>query len=61
VDVVKQLHHELFRMELPERRKVTLADFIGEIDFRISQGADEEVQLSALLAEMALKTEQGES
>jgi len=51
-DVIKQIHIEIFRSGLPEPWKVKLADAIGEIDFRLIQGADEEVQLSALLARL---------
>jgi replication factor C small subunit len=36
--------------DIPELWKVKLADAVGEIDFRLISGADEEVQLSALLA-----------
>jgi replication factor C small subunit len=54
VDIIRQIHSEIFRMSLPERYKVELADAAGEVDFRLSQGADEEVQLSALLARLAL-------
>jgi len=51
-DIIKQIHIEIFRTGLPERWKVKLAEAIGEIDFRLVQGADEEVQLSALLARL---------
>jgi len=51
-DIIKQIHIEIFRSGLPDQWKVKLADAIGEIDFRLVQGADEEVQLSALLARL---------
>ncbi|MBD3196606.1 MAG: AAA family ATPase [Candidatus Lokiarchaeota archaeon] len=46
---------------LPKFEELNLIDFsqlrayIGEIDFRISQGANENIQLSSLLAEMILR------
>jgi len=50
-DIIKQIHIELFRLDdVPESWKVKLADVVGEVDFRLVEGADEEVQLSALLA-----------
>lgn len=52
-DVVKQIHIELFRLDIPENWKVKLAEIVGEVDFRLVEGADEEVQLSALLAKLA--------
>jgi replication factor C small subunit len=51
-DIIKQIHIEIFRSGLPDQWKIKLADAIGEIDFRLVQGADEEVQLSALLAKL---------
>jgi len=50
-DIIKQIHIELFRLDdIPENWKVKLAEIVGEVDFRLVEGADEEVQLSALLA-----------
>ena len=52
-DIIRQIHIEIFRMkDVPEPWKVKLADVIGEVDFRLVQGSDEEVQLSALLARL---------
>jgi replication factor C small subunit len=51
-DVVHQIHTEIFRGELPEQWKIKLAGIVGEADFRLVEGADEEVQLSALLARL---------
>ena len=51
-DIIRQIHIEIFRSGLPDRWKIRLADVIGEIDFRMAQGASEEVQLSALLARL---------
>lgn len=55
-DVLKQMHREIFSADLkiPEDIRVTLADYIGEMQFRIIEGADDEIQLTALLAKIAL-------
>ncbi|MEM2897053.1 MAG: replication factor C small subunit, partial [Candidatus Bathyarchaeia archaeon] len=53
-DIIKQIHAEVFKMGIPERNKIALIDAIGEVDYRLIQGADEEVQLSALLAKLSL-------
>ncbi|UCE95566.1 MAG: replication factor C small subunit, partial [Candidatus Bathyarchaeota archaeon] len=52
-DIIKQIHIELFRLDIAEEWKVRLASVVGEVDFRLVEGADEEVQLSALLARLA--------
>lgn len=51
-DIIKQIHTAIFRSMLPDSWKVTLSEAVGEADFRLVQGADVEVQLSALLARM---------
>jgi replication factor C small subunit len=51
-DIIRQIHIELFKANIPEQWKIKLADAIGEIDFRLVEGADQEVQLSALLARL---------
>lgn len=55
-DIVKQLHRELTSNELqiPEELRVLLMDYVGEVEFRIIEGADDEIQLSALLAKIAI-------
>ena len=51
-DLIRQIHTEIFRSETPEKWKIRLADIVGEVDYRLVEGADEEVQLSALLARL---------
>jgi replication factor C small subunit len=60
-DILKQIHSEILRMPIPEKNKIELIDAAGEIDYRLIQGADEEVQLSSLLAHMALASSQKRS
>jgi replication factor C small subunit len=51
-DIIRQIHTEIFRADIPEPWKVKLADIVGEIDYRLVEGSDQEVQLSALLARL---------
>jgi replication factor C small subunit len=47
-DIIRQVHIEVFKMkDVPEPWKIKLADLIGLV-----QGADDEVQLSSLLARL---------
>lgn len=53
-DVIMQLYRELLAMpneEVPEETKIALVDVIGEYNFRIVEGANERIQLEALLAQ----------
>ncbi len=60
-DILKQIHSEILRMPVAEKGKIELIDATGEIDYRLVQGADEEVQLSSLLARIALASTQKRS
>jgi len=40
-------------MDIDPGTKVELANIIGEYDFRLVEGANEDIQLSALLAQLA--------
>jgi replication factor C small subunit len=51
-DIIGQIHSETFRLSIPDKWKVKLAEVIGEADFRLLQGSNEEIQLSALLAKL---------
>ncbi len=52
-EIVRQIHSEIFKLAIPEKKRIELIQAIGEIDFRLVQGGDEEVQLSAFLARLA--------
>ncbi len=52
-EIVRQIHSEIFRLAIPEKKRIDLVEAVGEIDFRLVQGGDEEVQLSVLLAKLA--------
>jgi DNA polymerase III delta prime subunit len=54
-DVVDQLHRSVWEFDLSERETVRLMDRIGEADYRITTGANEQIQLEALLASLALE------
>jgi replication factor C small subunit len=53
-DVIVQIHRTMFDKSIPDLLKVKLMDRIGEIDFRLTEGANERIQLEALLAYFVL-------
>jgi len=57
-DLIRQVHTEIFRFNIPEHLKARLIDAIGEADFRITEGSNDEVQFSALLAHLAILSEE---
>lgn len=54
VDVVKQIQHEVMNVEIDNKKKVKLIDKCGEIEFRMTEGSDEFLQLEALLANFGI-------
>jgi replication factor C small subunit len=53
-EIVRQMQRELFKMSsITPEQKADLANIIGEYDYRLTQGANSDIQLSALLAQFA--------
>jgi replication factor C small subunit len=53
-DILNQVHREILNLKIPERRKLELVERVGEFSFRIVEGANERIQLEAMLAHFAL-------
>ena len=54
-DLIEQLYRVVFDIDLmSDKEKVILMDVMGEIDFRISEGANEIIQLTALISHIVL-------
>lgn len=53
-DILDQLHRSVWDLDIDERMAVQLMDRIGETEYRIVEGADERIQLEAMLASLAL-------
>lgn len=58
VDLARQMHREVLRMEISESNKMAILEKTAEAEFRIGEGASGEIQISALLAHIGL--EQGQ-
>jgi replication factor C small subunit len=52
-DVIDQLHRSVWEFDLDDRAAVRLMDRLGDADYRITEGANERIQLEALLASLA--------
>ncbi|WP_132059160.1 replication factor C small subunit [Halorussus amylolyticus] len=53
-DIIDQLHRSVWEFDLDDEATVRLMDRVGEVDYRITEGANEQVQLEALLASLSL-------
>ncbi len=53
-EIIRQIQREIFKMsDLTAQQKADLSNIIGDYDFRLTQGANSDIQLSALLAQFA--------
>ena len=50
-DVVRQVYKEFSQVAVPDEVRIELVDKIGEYNFRLAEGANEKIQLEALLAQ----------
>lgn len=52
-DILLQIYREIPSLEVEERKRIMLIEILGEYNFRLVQGANERIQLEALLAQFA--------
>lgn len=53
-DIISQIYRAIFNIGISDKKMVELIDVIGEADFRIAEGANERIQLEALIAHIVL-------
>ena len=54
-DILTQVYREIPKLEIAEPERMRLIEAVGEYSFRMVQGANERIQLEAMLAHFALK------
>jgi len=54
VDLVKQIHKEIQTLDLTHSQQMSVLEQIAEVEFRIGEGANGEIQLAALLAHIGV-------
>jgi len=53
-DVIKEIYSQTIKLEIDDKKKLQLIEKIGEYEFRLTEGSNAQIQLEALLAQMAL-------
>jgi replication factor C small subunit len=53
-DIIKEVHNQIFALEMPEDLRIRLLEKVGEYEFRLTEGSNPRIQLEALLAQIAL-------
>jgi len=56
-DIIRQIFKVTLDMPIKDKLKMIIINRLGEIDFRISEGANERIQLESLIAYISLKAE----
>jgi replication factor C small subunit len=54
MDIIKQIQQEILNLNLDNEKKMLLMEKCGEIEFRMTEGSDEFIQLEALLSQFVL-------
>ncbi len=54
LDLIKQMQKEILSLPVDNHRKMDIMKMCGEVEFRLSEGSDEYVQLEAFLAQIVL-------
>ena len=54
LDIIKQIQKQILGLDIENRTKMALMEKCGEIEFRMTEGSDEFVQLECLLAQFTL-------
>jgi len=53
-DIVRNLHREIFALDLQDQEKIKLVASLGETEYRINSGGSDDIQIEAFLAQAAL-------
>jgi replication factor C small subunit len=56
-ELINQCYRAIVRMDMIKGLKVELIDHLGETDFRLSEGANSDIQMEALIARFVLSSQ----
>ena len=51
-DLIKEIHKQIYDLEISEESKVKMIQLLGEYEFRLDEGGDPMIQLEAFLAQL---------
>ena len=54
LDIIKQIQKEILNLDIDNRKKMELIEKCGEVEFRMTEGSDEFLQLESFLAQITL-------
>jgi replication factor C small subunit len=60
-ELINQCYRTILTMDIDRKLKVRLIDHLGETDFRLSEGANSDIQMEAMIARFVVSTEKREN
>ena len=57
-ELINQMYRSILRLSVERRLKTALISHLGEADFRLSEGANSEIQMEALIANIVLSSDE---
>jgi replication factor C small subunit len=60
-ELINQCYRTILTLDIDRKLKVRLIDHIGETDFRLSEGANSDIQLEAMIARFVVSSEKREN
>ena len=55
-DIIKEIHNQIFELDISDKEKIILLEKIGECEFRLVEGSNPRIQIGSLLAYIALNS-----
>jgi len=53
-DLIREMHGQIFATDIADEKKLLIVEKLGEYEFRLTEGSNPQIQLEALLANLAL-------
>lgn len=53
LDVIRNIHREIYSLNIDDRKKMEILKLLGEYEFRITEGASPDIQIESFLAQLS--------
>ncbi|MDI6721546.1 MAG: hypothetical protein QMD85_04085, partial [Candidatus Aenigmarchaeota archaeon] len=53
-DIIKEIHSQIFLLDVEDRKKLLLLERLGEYEFRLTEGSNPRIQIEAFLAQLGI-------
>ena len=53
-DVMKEIHSQIFSLDIDDKKKLMIIERLGEYEFRLTEGSNPRIQIEAFLAQLGI-------